>query len=99
MNMDTNMSGSTVKNHISLNMVFEYSVLCKTSYQSWFLVYLQLPQARLLQNPTTHSCQEIDHHPAIEPSESVDRQALRNPYTSETPEELLHEPTEIQKTK
>ena len=30
-------------------------------------------------------------------SGSVDRQARRNPYTSETPEELLHEPTEISK--
>ena len=39
----------------------------------------------------TPSGQEIDlsdHHPAIESSESVDRQARRNPYTSETPEEL-----------
>ena len=52
--------------------------------------------------PTTPSSQEIDHsdhHPAIESSESVDRQARRNPYTSETPEELLHEPTEIPKPK
>ena len=50
--------------------------------------------------PTIPSGQEIDHsdhHPAIESSESVDRQARRNPYASETREELLHEPTEIQK--
>ena len=39
MNTDTLMSGSTVKNHISLKTVFEYSVIRKTSYQSWFLVY------------------------------------------------------------
>ena len=42
--------------------------------------------------PSTPSGQEIDHsdhHPAIESSESVHRQALGNPYTSETPEELL----------
>ena len=26
-------------NHISLKIVFEYSVILKTSYQSWFLVY------------------------------------------------------------
>ena len=51
MNMDIHMSGSTVKNHISLKLVFEYSVTLKNSYQSWFLVYLQLPQARLLQHP------------------------------------------------
>ena len=49
---------------------------------------------------TTPSGQEIDHsdhHPAIESSESVDRQARGDPYTSEKPEELLHEPTEIPK--
>ena len=50
--------------------------------------------------PTTPSGQEIDHsdyHPAIESSESVDRQARGNPFTSETSEALLHEPTEIPK--
>ena len=49
---------------------------------------------------TTPSGQEIDHsdhHPAIESSESVDRQAQEDPFTSETSEELLHEPTNIQK--
>ena len=52
MNMDTHMSGSTVKNHISLRMVFEYSVIRRTSYQSWFPVYQGvLPQACLLQQP------------------------------------------------
>ena len=39
------------KNHISLRIVFEYSEKLKISYLSWFLVYLQLPQARLLQHP------------------------------------------------
>ena len=71
MKMDTHLSGSTVKNHLS-----------STS------------------TPTTPSGQEIDHsdhHPAIESSESVDRQARSNPYTSETPQELLHESTEISK--
>ena len=51
MNMDTHMSGSTVKNHISLKMVFEYSAIRKISYPSWFVVYLQLLQARLPQHP------------------------------------------------
>ena len=51
MNMDTQMSGSTVKNHILLKIVFEYSVILKLSYQSWFLVYLQPPQARPFQHP------------------------------------------------
>ena len=48
----------------------------------------------------TPSGQEIDHsdhHPAIESSESVERQARGDPFTSETSEELLHEPTEIPK--
>ena len=48
---------------------------------------------------TTPSDQEIDHsdhHPAIESSESVDRQARGDPFTSETPKELSHKPTEIQ---
>ena len=102
MNMDTRMSGSTVKNHISLKMAFEYSATRRTSYPSWFLVYQRvLPQARLLPTPTTPSGQEIDHsdhHPAIESSESVDRQTRRNRYTTaEILEELLHEPTEIPK--
>ena len=51
MNMDTHMSGSTVKNHISFKIVFEYIAIRKISYQSWFLVYLQLLQARLPQHP------------------------------------------------
>ena len=51
MNMDTHMTGSTVKNHISPKMVFEYSAIRKTSYRSWFLVYLQLLQVRLPQHP------------------------------------------------
>ena len=45
------MSGSTVKEHISIKMVFEYNATRKTSFRSWFLVSLQLPQARLLQHP------------------------------------------------
>ena len=52
MNTDTHTSGSMIKNHISLKTVFEYSVIRKTWYQSWFLVYQRvLPQACLLQHP------------------------------------------------
>ena len=47
----THMSGPTVKTHISSKMVCEYSVIWKMSNQSLFLVYLQLPQASLLQHP------------------------------------------------
>ena len=49
---------------------------------------------------TTPSGQEIDHsdhHQAIESSESVDRQARGDPFTSETSEGLLREPAEIPK--
>ena len=58
------------------------------------------PSSSSASTSTTPSGQEIDHsdhHPAIESSESVDRQARRDPFTSETPEELLHEPTKIPK--
>ena len=52
MNTDTRMSGSTVKNHISLKTVFGYNVIRSTSSRSWFLVYQRvLPQACLLQHP------------------------------------------------
>ena len=40
-----------------------------------------------------------DHPPAIVSSESVDRQVWGDPYSSETSEELLHEPTKITKPK
>ena len=51
MKTDLLKNGSTVKNHISFKTVFEYSAIRKTSYQSLFLVYLQLLQARLPQHP------------------------------------------------
>ena len=92
-------SGSTVKNHISLKIVFEYNTIRKISYWLWFLVYLQLLEAgpplhpRLLQVSIDHA----DHHPAIESSESVDRQAWECPFTSATSEELLHKPNKIPK--
>ena len=38
-----------------------------------------------------------DHPPAIVSSESVDRQVRRDPYSSETLEELLNKPTKIPK--
>ena len=65
------------------------------------LVFLNLPQACLLQHPRLPS-KEIDHsdhHPAIVSSESVDRQVRGDPFSSEAPEELLHEPTKIPKPK
>ena len=36
MNMDTHMSGSTVKNHISSKTGFGYNVTRRTSFRSWF---------------------------------------------------------------
>ena len=88
MKTDTHMNGSTVKNHISLKMAFGYSAIRKISYQSWFLVYQRvLPQGSSTSTSTTRSGQEIDHsdhHPANESSESVDRPARGDPFTSET---------------
>ena len=68
MNMDTHMTGWMVKNHISLKKIFEYNVILKTSYQSRFLVYVQLLQARLPQHPRLLPLQQSVW------SESVDRQ-------------------------
>ena len=42
MKTDILTSGSTVRNHISLKMVFECNVIRKTSYHSWFLVNQQI---------------------------------------------------------
>ena len=86
------MSGSRVENHISLKMVFEYFVPIVVPGLS------TTPSSSSTSTSTTPSGQEIDHadhHPAIESSESVDRQARGDPFTSDTSEELLHEPTKI----
>ena len=37
MNTGTHMSGSTVKNHISVKTVFGYSVIRRTDRGSWFV--------------------------------------------------------------
>ena len=61
------------------------------SFQVFFkLVYL---------NTMTSSTEIVhsDHPPAIASSESVDRQVRGDPYSSETSEEFLHEPTKIPK--
>ena len=58
------------------------------------------PSSSSTSTSTTLSGQEIDHsdhHPAIVSCESVDRQARGDPFTSETSEGLLHEPTKITK--
>ena len=101
MNMDTHMSGSTVKNLISLKTVFGYSAIRRTSFRSWFLVYQRvLPQARLLQHPRLLQVRKLIIQITIQQSSQVkvwiDKHG-GNPYTSETPEELLHEPTESSK--
>ena len=50
MKTDTLMSGSTVKNHISLKKVFEYSVIRRTSFRSWFQAcHRVLPPVLILQ--------------------------------------------------
>ena len=58
------------------------------------------PSSSSTSTPMTPSGQEInhsDHHPATESSECVDTQARGDPFTSETSEELLHEPTKTPK--
>ena len=70
----------------------------RTNRGSWF-IYNSLKFVHL-NNHDSFSSQEIDlsdHHPAIESSESVDRQARGDPFTSETSEELLHESAKITK--
>ena len=99
MNMDTPMSGSSVKNQTSLKKVFEYSGIRKISYQSWFLVYLQLLQARLLQQPRLFQVRKLIIQITIQQSSQVKVWIDKHgeTFTSETPEELLNEPTEIPK--
>ena len=71
MNIDIYMSGLTVKNHISLKMVFGYSLILKTSYQSWFLNYLQLLQARLHQYPRLLQVRKLIIQISIQQSSQV----------------------------
>ena len=91
------MNGSTVQNHISFKMVFEYCVIRKFSYQSWFLVYLQLPQARLLQHPRLLQVRKLIIQIAIKQSSQVKVWIDKHGDTSETPEGLFREPTEVPK--
>ena len=82
-------------------MVFEYSVTTENFVPIVVPGLSTTSSSSSTSTPTTPSRQEIDHsdhHPAIESSESVDRPAPGDPYFSGTPEELLHEPTEIPKT-
>ena len=53
---DIHMSGPVVKNHVSLKMVFGYTAMRKTTFQSWSQGYrrLLLRQARLEQHLQHH---------------------------------------------
>ena len=107
MKTDTHTSGSTVKNHISLKTVFGYSVIRKTSYQSWFLVYQpSTPLGQEIDHPKSSSSSSTsppmtssteidytDHPPAIVSSESEEWQVRGDPCSSEVSEELLTKPT------
>ena len=94
------MSGSTVKKpHLIFNGI---RMQCNT--ENFVPVVVPglptTPSSSSTWTSTTPSSQEIDcsdHHPAIESSESVDRQARSDPFTSETSEELWHESTKIPK--
>ena len=100
MNMGTPLSGSTVKNHISFKTVFEHSAIRRTSCRSWFLVCIQLPQARLLQHPRLLQVRKLIIQITIQQSSEVTVWIDKHwEFTSETSEELLHEPTQIQKPK
>ena len=62
MKTDIHMSGSTVKNHISLKTVFEYNVTRRTSFQSWFQACQRvLPPVSHSSTSMTPSRQENDH--------------------------------------
>ena len=101
MNMDTHMSGSTVKNHISLKNGTRIQKSTEIFIRIMVPGLSTTSSSSSTLTPTAPSRQEIDHsdhHPAIKSNESVDRQARGNPHTSEIPEELLHEPTEIPKS-
>ena len=72
--------------------------LRKVSSQSWFLVYLQLRQARLPQHPRLLQVRKLLVQMTVQKSsqnESVGRHARGDPFTSETSQELSHEPTKI----
>ena len=100
MNMDTHMSGSTVrKTHIIKN-----GIRIQCNMENFVPIVVPglstISSSSSTSTSTTPSGQEIDHsdhHPAIESSESVDRQVLGDPYSSETSEELLNKPTKISK--
>ena len=99
--MDTHTSGSRVKNQISLKSI---RIQCNTeNFVPFVVLGLSVSSSSSLSTSTPMTpSKEIDHSdhiPAIESSESVDRQARRDPFTSETSEELLHEPTKIPKPK
>ena len=50
MNTDTHMNGSTGKNHVSLETVFEYNVTRRTSFRSWFQACQVLHPVHILQH-------------------------------------------------
>ena len=85
------------KPHLILNGI---RIQCNTENFEPVLVpgFSTTPASSSTSTFTTPSDQEIDdsdHHSAIESSESLDGQARRDPFTSDTSEELLHEPTNI----
>ena len=65
------MNGSMVKNHISFKTGFGYLATRRTSFLLWFLVYLQLLQARLLQHPQLFQIRKLIIHITIQQSSQV----------------------------
>ena len=95
------MSGSTVKNHISFKKLFEYSVIRKTSYQSWFLVSQRvLPQVCLLQHSRHHQRKlifQITLQQSCQAIMWIDKYGETR-ILMKTSQELLYEPTKIPKS-
>ena len=87
MNTDTHMSGSTVKNHISLIMVFEYSAIRKTTYRS-----LSSPSVTTTEHPATERSESMSE--SVRETRRMNQQKSKNqkndraPLSSEIPEWL-----------
>ena len=61
MKTDILMNGSSVKNHISFKTGFEYNVIRRTSFRSWFPACHRVLHSSHPSTPMTPSSQEIDH--------------------------------------
>ena len=92
MKADSLANGSTVKNHISLKTVFEYSATRRTSFRSFFLVCQRVLSSSSSISPTMSDSETrgradlcgIDSYPVSVSSEHVERKERRDPFTKPT---------------